>query len=161
MDRAVLKTQDAIDVANTLQPIQLGLSSSRGIQSLAAVSLGAVLQGNCVGKGDFSSAFQEIDRDSILLALSKTNQALSNYFFRSLSQPTPMIAFDDQKVAKVVWCSRGVPQGLVSGSFLFGVGVHLVFDTLQIELPEFFLRAASDNLVTIVRPPPSGTFDDW
>ena len=152
MDRSVLQTPEAKEVALSLLPVQLGLSSSRGIQSLAALSLGAVLQGNCVGKGDFSSAFQEIDRDTILFALSAKQPALSTYFSRSLLAPTPMIAFDDQRVAQVVWSSRGVPQGSVPGSFLFSVGVHSVFERLQTEFPEFFFRAATDDLITVVRP---------
>ena len=161
MDRSVLQTPEAKAVAVSLLPIQLGLSSSRGIQSLAAVSLGAALQGNCVGKGDFSSAFQEINRDSILFALSAKQPSLANYFSRTLLVPIPMIAFDDQKKAQIIWSSNGVPQGSVPGSFLFGVGVQLVFDLFQSEFPDFFFRAATDDLVTIVRPPPSGSFEDW
>ena len=161
MDRSVLQTPEAKEVVASLQPIQLGLTSSRGVQSLAAVSLGALLQGHCVGKGDFSAAFQEIDREAILSALSTKQPALANYFSRMLVSPTPMITFDDQRQVRVIWSSNGVPQGSVPGSFLFGVGVQPVFDCLQLEFPDFFFRAATDDLVTIVPPPSSGLFDDW
>ena len=161
MDRSVLQTLEAKSVVESLQPIQIGLTSSRGIQSLAAVSLGALLQGHCVGKGDFSSAFQEINRDSILKALSAKQPALANYFSRMLLAPTPMITFDDQRQVKIIWSSNGVPQGSVPGSFLFGVGVQPVFEKLQLEFPDFFFRAATDDLVTMVPPPTSGLFEDW
>ena len=161
MDRSVLQLPETKEVMASLKPIQIGLTTSRGVQALAAVSLGALHRGFCVGKGDFSAAFQEIDRDAILNTLADKHPALANYFARSLLAPTPMIAFDDQRRARVVWSSNGVPQGSVPGSFLFGIGVQPVFEILQVEFPEFFFRAATDDLVTVVPPPTSGLFADW
>ena len=78
MDRSVLQLPETKEVMASLKPIQIGLTTSRGVQALAAVSLGALHRGFCVGKGDFSAAFQEIDRDAILNTLADKHPALAN-----------------------------------------------------------------------------------
>lgn len=159
IDRAVLDTSDAKEMVNSTRPIQKAFNS-RGIQSIALTSLGALLSGSAVGKGDFSSAFQEMLRLAILDELAKKKEALANYYARTLTVEIPMFTFDVEGQIRVIWCTNGVPQGSVPGSTLFSIGVAPVFRKLQEDFPDFCLAAATDDLIAIIKPA-SDTEEAW
>ena len=79
-----------------------------------------------------------------------------NFFYGSDS---PVFLFDADEVI-VVKSSQGSRQGCSAGTHGFCLGLHPLMVTLKSLYPEFELRVLTDDIIPLVPPPVSNTYDD-
>ena len=159
IDRQALESDEAKVYKASVLPVQRAFQS-RGVMSIPLAALGALKSGFAVAKGDVSNAYQEICRQAALDNLKKVAPALANFFSRTLLQDIPLFTRDVNGNITVIWSSTGAPQGSVSGNIVFTAGVSEVFSILQVEFPDFFLSAATDDLTQFFKPD-DDTHDEW
>ena len=159
LDREVNDTEDAKEFRSTLLPVQRGFLS-RGVSSIPMAALGALKLGHAVAKGDVMNAFQEICRQAALNNIQRKKPALANYYARTLLTRIPMITRNVSGQIVVIWSSTGAPQGSVSGTTIYDAGVSMVYETLRVEFPTFFLCAATDDLIQFFKPD-ENNFESW
>ena len=151
IDRQALESVESKVYKASVMPVQRAFQS-RGVPSIPMAALGALKSGFAIAKGDFSNAYQEISRQAALDNLKKVTPALANFFSRALLQDIPLFTRDVNGVINVIWSSTGAPQGSVSGNIVFTAGVSEVFNILRREYPDFFLCAATDDLIQFFKP---------
>ena len=151
MDRQVNDTEDAKDYRSSLLPVQRAFLS-RGVSSIPIAALGALRSGFAVAKGDVRNAFQEICRVAALNNIQRAKPALANCYSRTLCTRIPMITRNVNGQIEIIWSSTGAPQGSVPGTTIYNAGVSRVYETLRMEFPDFFLTAATDDLISFFKP---------
>ena len=60
----------------------------------------------------------------------------------------------------VIWSSTDAPQGSVPGTTIYNAGVSRVYETLRMEFQDFFLTAATDDLISFFKPD-DDDYDSW
>ena len=159
IDRNVGNSDESKIHKSTLLPVQRAFLS-RGVSSIPMAALGALRTGSAIVKGDIGNAYQEICRQAALDNLKAVKPALANFYSRALLNDIPMITRNDKGEIVVIWSSTGAPQGSVSGNTVFTAGISKVFDTLREEYSEFFLAAATDDLIQFIKPD-EDSYEGW
>jgi hypothetical protein len=114
-----------------------------------------------VGKNDFENGFNSLSRQKMLdthCALFPESTDVFNFFY---GVDSPVFLLDDELQLCVLRSEEGSRQGCAAGTEAFCLGINPVLIELQARYPEFEFRAVTDDVVPIVPPPASGTFDDW
>lgn len=57
--------------------------------------------------------------------------------------------------------SQGPRQGCAAGTHGFCLGLHPLLSKLHFLFPEFSLRALTDDIIPLIPPPLSGSYQDW
>ena len=159
IERQVLESKEARNIKSRVRPIQK-VFDSRGILSIPAIALGALLQGNAVFKGDFRNAFGEICRLAILDNIAAEEPSLADYYSRSLLNMIPLFTRNKKGEIEIIWVSTGVIQGAVPSTLQFTAGVMKLYNKLKEEFPEFVMAAATDDLNSLLKPD-QDNYDGW
>ena len=96
-----------------------------------------------------------LDNHSVLF--SEATQVF-NFFYGINS---PVFLLDEESDLIIIQSQQGSRQGCTAGTEAFCLGIHPVMHALQVRYPEFDCRLLTDDLVPLLPPPVSGSFDDW
>ena len=81
-----------------------------------------------------------------------------NFFYGTDS---PIFLFDANDDLITLQSSQGPRQGCAAGTHGFCLGLHPLLVKLQSLFPEFQIRALTDDIIPLIPPPASDSFDDW
>ena len=147
--------------AERVAPFQLSLGTSRGVEKLIHICRSAYESKWLVGKNDFENGFNSLSRQKMLdthSLLFPESTDIFNFFY---GVDSPVFLLDDELELCVLRSEEGSRQGCAAGTEAFCLGIVPVLTKLQARYPEFEFRAVTDDIVPIVPPPASGSFDDW
>ena len=68
---------------------------------------------------------------------------------------------DEDSDLIIIQSQQGSRQGCTAGTEAFCLEIHPVMHALQVRYPEFVFRLLTDDLVPLLPPPASDSFDDW
>ena len=80
-----------------------------------------------------------------------------NFFYGTDS---PVFLSDNGELL-LIRSSQGSRQGCAAGMHGFALGLHPLLVKLQSMYPEFEMRALKDDIISLVPPLASNSFDDW
>jgi hypothetical protein len=159
--KAVLATPAAKRAAGRTAPFQLSMGTSRGAEKLVHVCRAAFESKWLVGKNDFTNGFNSMSRQKMLDAhcdLFPEGTDVLNFFYGTDS---PIFLFDANNDVVVLQSSLGPRQGCAAGTHGFCLGLQPLLFKLQSLFPEFSLRVLTDDIIPLVPPPISGSYEDW
>ena len=158
---AVIASPAGQRAAERVQPFQLSLGVSRGVEKLVHICRAAHESKWLVGKNDYENAFNSLSRQKMLdnhCVLFPESTDVFNFFY---GIDSPIFLLDDELELTVLQSQEGPRQGCSAGTEGFCLGIHPVPTDLQTLYPDFEFRLITDDLVPLAPPPASDSFDDW
>jgi len=158
---AVIRSPAGQRAAERVAPFQLSLGVSRGVEKLVHICRAAHESKWLVGKNDYENGFNSLSRQKMLdnhSALFPESTDIFNFFY---GVDSPIFVIDDNMQITVLTSTEGSRQGCSAGTEGFCLAIHPVLTRLQQLYPDFEFRVLTDDLVPLVPPPPSDSFDDW
>ncbi len=147
-------------VART-QPYQLSLGTKRGVEKLAHTCRAAYHKSYLIGRNDFANDFNSLSRQKMLDAQSTLfpeGSALMRFFYGD-SSPVYLIDENDEMIE--MSSEQGSRQGCAAGCLGFCLTTVKIMQRLQSKYEEYQFRAVVDDIIPLVPPPISRTFDEW
>ena len=111
-----------------------------------------------MGRNDFANGFNSMDRQKMLDAhcdLFPEGTDVFNFFYGADS---PVFLFDGDELI-VITSAQGPRQGCSAGTHGFCLGLNPLMVRLKALYPEFELKALTDDIIPLIPPPPSDTYE--
>ena len=151
--------------AERVAPYQLSLGVSRGAEKLVHICRAAHENKWLVGKNDYENGFNTLSRQKMLDNHSAMFPESTNIFNFFYGVDSPVYVVDDNMdvtvEVTVLVSQEGSRQGCTAGTEGFCLGIHPVITSLHQLYPEFEFRVLTDDVIPIIPPPSSNSFDDW
>jgi hypothetical protein len=158
---SVLASPAGQRAAERVAPFQLSLGTSRGVEKLIHVCRAAYENRWLVGKNDYENGFNSVSRQKMLDAHSLMFPESTDIFNFFYGVNSPVYLIDDEMQITVIQSEEGARQGCTAGTEGFCFTIHPMLTGLQARYPEFDFRVLTDDVVPLVPPPASDSFDDW
>ena len=158
---AVLETPAAERAAERTAPFQLSLGTKRGVEKLIHICRAAYGNKWIVGRNDFANGFNSLDRQQMLdthAQIFPEGTDIFNFFYGITS---PVFLFDDDNNVILLDSAQGSRQGCTAGTHAFCIAIHPVVTRLQELYPEYSIRILTDDIIPLMPPPLTNTYEDW
>ena len=157
---AALKTPSAQLAASKTLPFQLALGTKRGVELLITCQA-AFGSGFMIGRNDFANGFNSMSRQDMLdshALLFPEATEIFNFFYGAAA---PVFLFDEHGDLRQLSSEQGSRQGCAAGTEAFCIALHKVLVKLQSLYPEYHFRVITDDIIPLIPPPATPTFDEW
>lgn len=150
---AVLETPAAVRSTSKLEPHQLAIGVSRGVEKLVHICRAAHAKGWLVGRNDFTNGFNSLSRQKMLEANRALFPESVDVFNLLYGSDSPILLFNEDCEVSLLTSSEGPRQGCSAGTHAFALTLQPLLLELQSKYPEFEIRVLTDDIIPLVPPP--------
>ena len=139
----------------------MALGTKRGVELLIHTCRAAYGSGFIIGRNDYANGFNSMSRQKMLdshATLFPEATSIFNFFYGAAA---PVFLFDEGGDLLLLSSEQGSRQGCAAGTEAFCLSLHKVLVKLQELYPDYYFRVITDDIIPIIPPPATPSFEAW